>query len=186
MKNIFFVIIIFLSPLITFYMKANEEESFITKLNVLDNDSIYKYVYIYNNGKKVVETKYFQKNNEWFRYSQIEWTYEGENCTSQIERKWEDKKWNPTYSIEYHYENNQLIDEIDYNYEQNSALAVYKTHFEYQNSKLISKKNYQFENDNWRLIQEINYHYATDEKIDSILLTFYVSENEKEEFLSTF
>ncbi len=167
-------------------MKANEEESFITKLNVLDNDSIYKYVYIYNNGKKVVETKYFQKNNEWFRYSQIEWTYEGENCTSQIERKWEDKKWNPTYSIEYHYENNQLIDEIDYNYEQNSALAVYKTHFEYQNSKLISKKNYQFENDNWRLIQEINYHYATDEKIDSILLTFYVSENEKEEFLSTF
>lgn len=186
MKNNFFGIPIFLFSLILCPLKASDSETFITKLNVLNNDSIYKYVYIYNNGKKVVETKYFQKNNEWFRYSQIEWTYDGENCTSQIERKWENKKWNPTYFIEYHYKNNQLVEEIDYKYEQNLPLPIFKTHFEHKNSKLTSKKNYQFENSNWRLIQEINYHYATDEKIDSVLLTFYVSENEKQEFLSTF
>ncbi|HOV83537.1 MAG TPA: T9SS type A sorting domain-containing protein [Paludibacteraceae bacterium] len=186
MKNNFFVIPIFLFSLIICPLKASDSKTFITKLNVLDNDSIYKYVYIYNNKKKAVENKYVQKTNQWFRYSQTEWTYDGENCTSQIERKWENKKWNPTYLIEYRYENNQLVEEIDYKYEQNSSYPILKTHFEHKNSKLTTKKSYQFENSNWRLIQEINYHYATDEKIDSILLTFYVSENEKQEFLSTF
>ncbi len=36
------------------------------------------------------------------------------------------------------------------------------------------------------MIQEINYHYATDEKIDSVRLTFYITENEKEDFLYLF
>jgi hypothetical protein len=98
----------------------------------------------------------------------------------------ENKKWNINYAIEYNYENDQLVEEIDYKYEQNSSYPILKTHFEHKNSKLTAKKSYQFENSNWRLIQEINYHYNIDEKIDSILLTFYVSENEKEEFLFTF
>ena len=155
-------------------MTAQEKNQLITELNVFDNDSTFKYSFIYNHdGKKSVENKYKLEKSHWIRSSQKEWNYEGENCISQTERKWDGSQWKPTYTIEYRYENNLMTSESHYEYVNQFPRQISKIECFYENGRLISKKTYQLQDGTLKLQLELDYKYTTDQKIDSLFITSF-------------
>ena len=78
MKNRFstiIIVILFIANLNSSKLFATDSQ-LVTELTVFDNDTTYRYLYLYNNqGSKVLETKYFKQVNTWVRKSQTEWLY---------------------------------------------------------------------------------------------------------------
>lgn len=150
------------------------DNQLITELKVLDNDSSFRYLYIYdNNNHKVLETKYIQRLSLWQRYSQTEWIYDGENCTDQIERVWLKKKWNVDKTIKFEIINNKLNSELYINYANGVALLDKKISYEYQGSTLKSKSEFSWVNGAWELIQKMTFTYTSGQKTDSVTTIAY-------------
>jgi len=159
-------------------MAAQEKNQLVTELNVFDNDSTFKYSFIYNsNGNKSVENKYKFEKNHWVRRSQKEWNYEGENCISQTERKWNGSEWETTYVIEYAYENNLMTSESHYEYVNQLPQQISQIEYIYENSQLISKKTYQLQDKTLLLQLELDYKYTADRKIDSLFIISFATAN---------
>ena len=66
-------------------MSANDNQ-LITELKVVDNDTVFRYTYLYDDlANKVLETKFYQQDSIWIRKSQNEWIYSGSKCVTQRE-----------------------------------------------------------------------------------------------------
>jgi len=177
MKHIFSILIIILF-FINYPISGNaiDKNEMITEIKVLDNDTTFRYIYLYDNdGRKVLETKYFNQNNIWISLSQIEWIYQTGNCINQTERIWKNNEWLNTYKIDYSYTNAVLNLEIHSNYIDKTPKQIKKITYEYNASALISKKEYSSNSNVWTLVLQTDFKYLVQNKTDSTIITAFQS-----------
>lgn len=167
---------------------AANDNQLITEIRVFDNDSTFRYLYLYDNqGNKVLETKYFQQDSTWIRLSLNEWIYDGNNCTKQRECTWKNNSWLISYTIDYGYSNSQLVSEIHNYYSNGVASLLKKINFLYNSDALlISRKEYLWVYNAWTLSIETDFGYLQNGKTDSIITTGYQSGSINSQQLSTF
>ena len=170
------------SPIIA---RSATENQLITELKVFDNDSTFRYVYLYDNeGKKMLETRYYQQTNAWNSISQIEWLYEAGNCTHQIERIWKNNEWLNSYKIDYNYLNGVLNNEIHNNYIDKIEQQLKKVVYEYTLTSLTSKKEYSYKSTVWTLIFQTYFKYSQTARVDSVITSVYQSGNLQNQYLT--
>ncbi|MDD3079658.1 MAG: T9SS type A sorting domain-containing protein [Paludibacter sp.] len=103
-RIVFLQIILILSLQSAF---SNSNKHLVTQLQIVDNDTTFRISYFYeNNSVKSLETKSFQKNNQWINLSQTEWYYRDSVLYKQVERKWTNNIWVDVYQIDRDIENN--------------------------------------------------------------------------------
>ncbi|HEY5592732.1 MAG TPA: T9SS type A sorting domain-containing protein [Paludibacter sp.] len=189
MKNFFltlFFVILFETGFPNRVFSVNDNQR-ITEMKVLDNDSTFRYIYLYDNlGNKVLETKYNQQNDAWIRESQIEWYYEGSNCVAQFERVWKNNDYIMSYSIDYEYVNDQLITETHNTYSKGKASPFRKISFQHNLSILSSKSESYWRDGAWSLSQIDSFTYYVNGKTETITTSVYQSGSIIKQHLSTF
>jgi len=163
------------------------DNQLITELKVYDNDTVFKYSYLYDNlGNKVLETKFIQQDSAWIRKSLNEWIYDGNKCITQREQIWNDSIWLMNYSIDYKYNNIQLISELHKVYNNGVELPLKKIEYQYNKSNLTSKNEYYWQSNNWILMLENDYSYFQNGLTDSITTSNFQLGLLNNQFLSTF
>ncbi|MDP4238526.1 MAG: T9SS type A sorting domain-containing protein [Bacteroidota bacterium] len=182
------LLIILHSALIPNKALSTNDNQLITEIRVFDNDSTFRYLYLYDNlGNKVLETKYFQQGSNWIRQSLNEWIYDGNKCVTQRERVWKDGGWAITYTIGYEYNNGQLTSEVHNTYNSSGvATLLKKIDSQYDISTLVSKKEYAWQSNAWILSIENDFAYLPNGSTGSITTTNYQSGNITNQQLSTF
>ena len=162
------------------------ENQLITQLKVIDNDSAFLYLYVYDSGNKVLETKFYQPDTTTFiRKSLTEWGYNGTKCISQRESVWKDNRWNFTYAIDYGYSADVLQSETHSVYSNGIAKVVKQINFTYFQNQLSSKKEYARQNDLWHLTMQTDFRYLNN-KTDSLIIMAYKADTLNSQILSRF
>lgn len=144
----------------------------VTDVRVTDNDTTYRYVYLYSDGQKVLETKYYKLGTEWVRQNQTEWVYDAGLCTTQIERIFRNNNWLRTFQIDYSFVNGNLITETQQLVVGNTVTPLQKTAYEYSGTKLLDRKEYSYKNNNWSPAFFQSFHYNSS-LIDTVFSTVY-------------
>ena len=167
-------------------ISANDNQ-LITEIKVNDNDSTFRYLYLYDLlGNKVIESKYYQQDSIWIRKSLNEWFYNGNQCIGQRERIWKDDNWQLSYKIDYKYTNENLISELHSLYTNGTATNLKKIDFQYNLNLLVSKKEYMWLADTWTLSIQTDYSYLQNGQADSITTTVFPSGNAINQLQSKF
>ena len=162
------------------------DNQLITQLKVIDNDSAFLYLYVYDSGKKVLETKFYQPDTTTFiRKSLTEWVYDGTKCITQRERVWKGNGWNFTYAIDYGYTNDILQSETHSIYSNGIAKAQKQITFEYAQNQLWTKKEYTKLNELWHLTLKTDFRYLNN-KTDSLIIRSYNADTLNSKILSRF
>ena len=162
------------------------DNQLITQLKVVDNDSAFLYLYVYDSGNKVLETKFYQPDTTQFiRKSLTEWVYDGTKCIIQRERVWKDNGWSFSYSIDYGYSGDILQSETHSVYSNGVAKAQKQITFEYTQGLLNSKKEYFRLNDLWHLTLKTDFRYVNN-KTDSLIISAYNADTLSSKILSKF
>lgn len=163
------------------------ENQLITEVGVLDADSTFRFLYLYNsNGKKVLETKYFKQNDTWIRKSQNEWLYDSNQCITQRERVWKNDDWLVGYTIDYDYVNGLLMTEIHNRFQNGAMTSFRKISYEYVQNAISTKSEYYWHNESWELSELSNYTYLANGKLLTSTTTTYQSNAIVVSYLSTF
>jgi hypothetical protein len=189
MKNIItsFLLVTLFSFLTPDLVLSSNDNQLITQIKVVENDSTFQYLYLYNDDcNLVLEAKLLQQDNNWVRKSLTEWMYAGNKCVTQQEMVWQDNKWNLTYSIDYQYTNNMLISEIHNSYSGTNATPIKKSELQYKGNLLDSKKEYIGQNGQWHLSIITDFSYLSDGKSDSVFISNYQSDALSAQVLSKF
>lgn len=166
---------------------ATNNNQLVTEITVIDNDSSFRFVYMYdNNGNKMLETKFYQNNDSWVRKSQKEWIFSNNKCLNQTERTWNNNKWSVNYTIDYNYDGELISSEIHNYYSNDIANLLKKIKYQYNSNLLRSKEEYIRQSDSWDLSVKTDFTYMPDNKTDSITITNFQSGNVESQQLSTF
>lgn len=182
----FYFVILLVTCLPTSPLWAAENQ-LVTELSVFDNDSTFRYLYLYDgDGNKVLETKYFKRNTDWIRKSQTEWLYDAHKCTTQRERRWTNNDWAITYTIDYEYLNDRVVSELHNVYSNGVASEYRKINFEYLLTLSSSKSEYFSRNGAWVLSQVDDYAYFGNAKTQTITTSVYQAGSIARQFQSAF
>lgn len=150
------------------------DNQLITELMVLDNDSSYRFSYLYDDSNhKVLETKYVQHSSNWQRKSQTEWVYNGDNCVSQIDRIWLNNAWSVQNIISFEYEGDKQTSELYTSYSNGNALLDKKVVFVYNQNMLVERLEQNLGISGWELAQKTTFTYRQDSKTDSVITVVY-------------
>lgn len=167
-------------------MCANTNNQLITELIASDNDSVFRFLYLYDsNGNKVVETKYYRENDTWKRKSQIEWMYLNNKCSSQRESVWINSKWTPSYSINYQTVGD-VFNEIHVTYNNSDSVLIRKIEMEYVATKLEQKREFERKNNSWALSSWSTFTYNSKNTTDSVFVYVYDDGQVLTSYLSTY
>jgi hypothetical protein len=163
------------------------ENLLITEISVLNADSTFRYLYLYNSdGNKVLETKYFKQNDNWIRKSQKEWLYDANKCVTQRERVWINNDWTISYFIDFDYTNGLLMNEV-HNSLQNGTMTSYrKINYEYIQTSIALKSEFFWRNGTWELSEVNNYSYLANAKLLTLTTSDYLAGALQSSHLSTF
>ena len=188
MKQLFSTLLILtlFSTLFSGKVFSANNNQLVTQLKVVDNDTTFKYLYVYDNGNKVLECKYFMQDSIWIRQILTEWIYDGNNCILQRERIWKNSGWMITYTIDYAYTNNLLQTETHTTFLGSNAIPVKKIENHYVGNLLNSRNEYSWKSDLWSLAVETDYHYTTDQKTDSVWINSYQLGTLNNQLISTY
>ena len=163
------------------------DNQLVTQLKVVENDSTFWYMYVYDAGKKVMETKSFRVDSiTWIRKSLTEWMYDGDKCISHRERVWSGNHWNFSYTIDYDYQNSILQTETHNVYINGSPFTVRKTDFSYSQNQLSSCKEYNNNFDGWHLVTQTDYRYKSVTKADSVIISSFQADTLVSKLVTTF
>ncbi len=146
----------------------------VTEIIRVDNDSTFRHLYLYDlQGKKMLETVYFQENSEWVRKNQTEWLYNDENCIMQRERIWKNGEWVVVYVINYEYNGTLLIRETHNSYPEKNELLVREIVYSYNmlNKRMYESKQYDYENGELKKVIKKQFSFLNLNKTDSVLTT---------------
>jgi len=167
MKNRFstiIIVILFIANLTSSKLFAADSQ-LVTELTVFDNDTTYRYLYLYNNqGSKVLETKYYKQSSTWVRKSQTEWLFDGFNCRTQLERVWINNEWSLEYTIDYEFLNGVVVNET-HNVVNKGVISPHrKISFVYEQNLLSTKSESYWHGGVWELIEVNDYTYLSNGK----------------------
>ncbi len=161
----------------------------ITEMQVTNGDSIYRYLYLYNNsGFKTLETKFVKLNEEWIRREQTEWIYLNDACTNQYTRKWINSAWDLTHQIDFTYNNNLPTSETHFLYQEGTYSPIKKHIYAYNSDKLVTETDSNWVNSDWIISSKTDYKYNSGSgKLDTLNFTKFtngvVSSKSKVDFI---
>lgn len=174
-KRSFLVSLMVILSQVLLLSTTSATNTMVTDVRVTDNDTTFRYVYLYSDGQKVLETKYYKQGTEWIRQNQTEWVYDAGLCTSQIERIFRNNSWQRTFQIDYNLLNGNLVTETQQSIVNNTVNPLLKTVFEYSGSKLQGRKEYSYKNNNWSPAFFQSFHYNLS-LIDTVFSTVYAAD----------
>ena len=189
MKYILTVLFLTFCLQVTLFARTRtvDDNQLVTQLKVVENDSTFWYLYVYDAGKKVIETKSYRVDSTtWIRKSLTEWMYNGDNCISQRERVWKNNHWNFRYTIDYTYSNNTLQSETHSVYNNDIPVAVRKIDYICFQNLLSSRKEFANTLDGWHLITQTDYHYQMGSRADSVIISSFNADTLALRMVSTF
>ena len=179
-------------------------------------DSIFRYTYYFDdNRNKVIENKYVVKDNTPYPLTRIEWVYEGNNCISQRQQRWDNGNWKTTYiinsqfaagkkiketyiavsnniesiekTVQKNYEHDKLMSVIHFNGDNKANDIMQKLVFTYDDTQNIKQQRIISGNPiQTDSAQVFRYVYGLTGKLDSLLLMNTVQQIETNELLTTY
>ncbi len=150
-----------------------ENKQVVAEIHVSNNDSIFKYNYLYNNqAQPVVETKTLKNGTTWENISQTEWFRQADLHAGQVERIWADNKWNGRYSIRYQQIDAKTI-ETHFVIENNIETEIRKIEFASTNNLKTTQTEYSKANNNWNKVLETTFFYSSNNLTDSTIVIRY-------------
>jgi len=150
-----------------------ENKQVVAEIHVSNNDSIFKYNYLYNNqAQPVVETKTLKNGTTWENISQTEWFRQADLHAGQVERIWADNKWNGRYSIRYQQIDAKII-ETHFVIENNIETEIRKIEFASTNNLKTTQTEYSKANNNWNKVLETTFFYSSNNLTDSTIVIRY-------------
>ena len=158
----------------TAYSFLCAEEQLITNVYIHDNDTNYRYSYIYNQGQMRVELKYFRLATNWVLFSQTEWIFENNLCVKHIEQEYKNHKWENTYLIEYTYKNERIISEKHFVYVSEVATPVRLIDYAYSPLSLLHRKTiYSYSGSQEIMVEQNDYTYTDSNNLQSATQTLF-------------
>ncbi|HLP05701.1 MAG TPA: T9SS type A sorting domain-containing protein [Paludibacter sp.] len=159
-------------------LHAVESRQLVTEMDVYNNDTTFQYRYFYDsNFNKVLETKYYQKDNSWIRYSQTEWIYNEGKCILQRETVWKNGYWKIVHTIDYGYGNDKLVAETHKAYPMDEPVLSAKIEYVYSSNLLKEKNNYTATENNWIISSKTNYAYTNELNTDTATTDVFTAGN---------
>lgn len=153
-----------------FTLLAQSENPLITEVRLTQGDSIFRYLYNYNeNGIKTLETKWVLINDNWHKRELTEWVFENGVCTEQHLRTWKEFEWQPEHLIRFEYTDTLLTTETHLNTRSGAPENICKTVYTYKEGLLDIKTEYNWINTAWLPMSDVKFFY-TENRIDSMLL----------------
>lgn len=164
-----------------------QTSNLITQLKVIDNDTTFRYLYYYDsNNNKVLETKYYFKDNLWVRMAQTEWLYNNNKCEIQRERLFISNDWVNVYEINYTYEDEKLISESHLKYVNGMAEQYKLLVLSYEDLKIKSKREFYQINGQLILKQIIENTYENESLINTSIKKVSSVQSENKEYKLSF
>lgn len=189
MKHLIFVLILAFCFQTVFFAgtRSINNNQLVTQLKVVEKDSTFWYLYVYDAGKKVMETKSYRADSTtWIRKSLTEWVYDGDNCISLRERVWRGYQWDFTYMIDYTYSNGLMQNETHSVWSYGIAFPVKKINLSYNQNLLTNRKEYIKKSDGYHLVTQTDFRYKADGKNDSTIISFFQADTLASKMLTTF
>ena len=146
-----------------------ENKQVVTEMLVTNNDTIYKYSYIYNNeAQPVVETKTIKNGTSWENVSQTEWFRQTET-PSQVERVWTNNKWNDSYRIRNEIVGSKIV-ETHSIFSNSVESDIRMIESDYFNNSKTTQIDYNRKNGNWEKTLDTRFFYSSTNLTDSTII----------------
>jgi hypothetical protein len=147
----------------------------VKEVKVLENDTIFHQVYIYDNeGNIVLETSYYQQAGTWIRRFQTEWAYKTGKCIRQTGRMWKTTKWQSVYQIDIDYSIKLQRTEIHSLFNGSQLVNNKKIIYQYAQDSILTNRSYHiWETDSWVLERNEQYLSHTNNMPTIIQLDWY-------------
>lgn len=130
---------------------CNTPNQLITDIRIYDNDTTYKFEYLYDDYKNMIlETKSYLNGSVWENMSQSEWFYSQNTCTSRYERIWKSGEWKNTYLYEI-IPNPYALVELHSVFENGNKIEKRKEITEYIDLVPSQKQEFVKSDNNWIL-----------------------------------
>lgn len=156
--------------------QLSAQENLVQQIIVYNDTATYQYTYLYNaDNKKVLEIEHIGNNGSWQNTAQTEWLYSGQNCTSQVYRKYTAANtWEKQYEIVTSYQNDKPVLIVDTDYSQTAdGTPLTKTTLNYNANGLVSERTLDIWNDNvWSRSFSVSYTYT-----DTLMATMSVKDS---------
>lgn len=151
-----------------------EEKNLVTEVQIAEQDSLYRYLYLYNElDKKILQTKYVFIDDNWKGREQIEWIYNKNKCIEKQYRKWNGYEWILTYQINYEYQGDLVSSEVHSNLVDGVVIPKSKIVNTIKNGRIVLAVEYNRKNNAWLTRQKSEYFYENT-LLDSLKLTYYI------------
>lgn len=148
-----------------------ENKQVVTEMQIADNDTVFKYSYLYNNqAQPVVETKSKKNGSSWENVSQKEWFSQADLPSRQVERIWANNKWNDSYAIRYQKDDSKII-ETHSTFTNNIETDIRMVESEYSSSSKVIVNEYNKLNGSWELKLKTHFFYAANKLTDSTIVS---------------
>ena len=168
-RNLFFIL--FFSNVICSVLHA--EEQLITDVYTHDNDTSFRYSYIYNQGQMRVEMKYYQDGVNWLPLSQTEWVFKNNLCATHIEQTYKNSGWETTYQIAYTYDGEKISSETHSIFVSSIATPIRRVDYSYSQSLPDRKTVYSLSGMQETMIEQSDYTYTESNRLQSITQTLF-------------
>ena len=187
----------------------------VREIVVNRNDSVFRYTYYFDgNRNKVMENKFYVKDNVNYPAKRTEWVYKNNNIVTQRHQKWENGNWitnflinndNEVYNTQREtyiqvidnveviekttttaYINGMLISVYKYNGPEIREEVQQEIRYDYNDKKQITRQSIILGNNILTSNKQVyNYNYTPDGLLDSIMLTFTTPNSTTKELLTT-
>ncbi len=150
-----------------------ETKQVVTEMQIADNDTLFKYSYLYNNlAQPVVETKMKNTGSTWENISQTEWYYQNNTLAQQIYRIWANNQWKDNYHIRFDKTVSKTT-ETHSTVLNSLETDTRKIETDFSNNLKISETEYLKLNNGWDKKLETRYFYSSNNLIDSIFTSHF-------------
>ncbi|MDD4427514.1 MAG: T9SS type A sorting domain-containing protein [Paludibacter sp.] len=193
-----------------------EERPLVREIITSKKDSVFRYTYYFDEYRnKVMENKYYIKDDTAYPLTRTEWIYDANRCVTQREQKWHNGNWNTTYiinsaftddfkvlethvlvtnsiesinkTIAYNYEAGKLKSVVSYKGQQDQHDVIEQVLFNYNEQQSVSSQQItRGQPHQTDTAQIIRYSYNSSGKLDSVILINSIQQVEKYEILTTY
>ena len=137
-----------------------DAQPLVREIVAIVNDTTFKYTYFYDDYRnKVMENKYYLKENASHPLTRTEWVYQGVNCIQQREQKWLNNNWETFFLINTFYADNSKVEETYISVSDNVERVEKVIVNTYVDNYLESTRYYQGNKSDNKLIHELLFNY---------------------------
>jgi len=179
-------------PVLTFFILCfvhplgAQNKQVVSEMQISSNDSVFTFSYIYNNdANPVVETKTLNKGENRQNISQTEWFYQSGLPTAQVERIWQDNKWNDRYRIRYEQIDSRII-ETHSTFINAVETNIRKIETIFLNKLKLNQTEFTKQNNDWTKVLETRFFYNSELLTDSTITEHFLNNSPETSYKTSY